>query len=331
MSVFPILSQETTLPSGAVDLVGITKDANLLIIEFKTGPQDADFRHALSQLLDYGSDIWGKSYDEFEKSVAARYFASDRCKDSRLKGKSSLQDAMHAVWSDMSEEDLASFGDRLGRRLESGAFAYVLVAQRLTETVVTTVRYLNAVTQGPTFYAVELVQFSGEGISAFESRTVLKPGTPLGRTGERINEREFLEAIHDQEYSSALQELFEACRGLGLRFAWGSVGTSIRVLVPDKVEPVSAAWLFPPGKSGWSGLTDLTLGFDSTQVSKTPRFRGAFDHYVARVGSLKDAQRVRGKDLEAYSFRPNVTIVLRSQITEAIAELVREIHEDEHP
>ena len=326
-----MVGRETTLPSGAVDLVGVTRGANILVIEFKTGPQNTDFRHALSQLLDYGSDIWGMSYEEFESAVTARYFASDRCRDPRVKGKTSLQDAMHATWPDMSEEDVASLLESLQHRLAAGAFAYVLVAQRFTDTVGTTVQYLNAVTRGPRFYAVGLVHFAGEGISAFESRTVLKPGKrgPIG-PGEGTNEREFLGTIQDHEYSSALQELFAACRGLGLRFEWQSVGTSIRVATPDSEQPISLAWVFPPGKSGYRGLTDLTLGFGPSQVSKAPRLRGAFDRYVAKVAVLSGAEPVKAQSLEAYRLPPNVAISLRSQMTETIAELVKEIHQDRH-
>ena len=54
-----VIGRETTLPSGAVDLVALARSGEILIIEFKTGPQNSDFRSALAQLLDYGSDLWG--------------------------------------------------------------------------------------------------------------------------------------------------------------------------------------------------------------------------------------------------------------------------------
>ncbi len=57
-----VIGRETPLRSGAVDLVAVAKGGELLVIEFKTGPQNTDFRHALSQLLDYGSDLWGMTY-----------------------------------------------------------------------------------------------------------------------------------------------------------------------------------------------------------------------------------------------------------------------------
>src|SRR5690348_134015 len=70
-----VVGRETTLQSGYVDLLCLARSGELLIVEFKTGPQNPDFRHALAQLLDYGSDLWRLSYDEFENTVATRYFA----------------------------------------------------------------------------------------------------------------------------------------------------------------------------------------------------------------------------------------------------------------
>src|SRR5215210_4547040 len=69
-----VIGRETTLPSGAIDLVALARGGELLIAEFKTGPQNSDFRRVLAQLLDYGSDLWRLSYEVFESTVPLRYF-----------------------------------------------------------------------------------------------------------------------------------------------------------------------------------------------------------------------------------------------------------------
>ena len=97
-----VVGRETTLPSGFVDLVCIARGGDILIIEFKTGPQNSDFRHALSQLLDYGAGMWGMSYDEFESTVAIRFFSSQYCHDLRIRGASSLEEAARSIWNDDS-------------------------------------------------------------------------------------------------------------------------------------------------------------------------------------------------------------------------------------
>ena len=72
-----VVGRETTLPSGVVDLVAIARSGEVLLVEFKTGPQNTDFRGVLAQLLDYGSDLWEMTYDRFEREVALRFFESD--------------------------------------------------------------------------------------------------------------------------------------------------------------------------------------------------------------------------------------------------------------
>ena len=47
----------------------------ILVAEFKTGPKNPDFRGALAQAMDYGADLWGMSYDEFETTVALQYLS----------------------------------------------------------------------------------------------------------------------------------------------------------------------------------------------------------------------------------------------------------------
>ena len=39
-----VVGEETRLPSGVIDLAGITHGGRLVVVEFKTGPQNADFR-----------------------------------------------------------------------------------------------------------------------------------------------------------------------------------------------------------------------------------------------------------------------------------------------
>ncbi len=74
-----VVGRESSLPSGAPDLVGVGPEGEILIAEFKTGPQNPDFRAAVAQAIDYGADLWGMSFDEFEEAVAVRYFNSQYC------------------------------------------------------------------------------------------------------------------------------------------------------------------------------------------------------------------------------------------------------------
>lgn len=83
-----VIGRETQVQSGAIDLACLARGGEILVVEFKTGPQNTDFRHAVAQLLDYSAQIWRRSFAEFEQAVAVRFFADEmKCRDPRLRGK----------------------------------------------------------------------------------------------------------------------------------------------------------------------------------------------------------------------------------------------------
>src|SRR5262249_38745120 len=147
------------------------RSGELLIVEFKTGPSNPDFRAVLAQLLDYGSDLWGMTLDQFEQAVPSRFFSSQNCTDSRYKNMSSLNQALRVCWPDISDGDVAVLRDGLAQQLRLGCFQYVSVAQKFTPVVLRTIDYMNASMGRSRFYAVEMVRFSSASIGAFESRT----------------------------------------------------------------------------------------------------------------------------------------------------------------
>ena len=220
------------------------------------------------------------------------------------------------------------FRERLTEQLTTGAFRYVVVAQRFTPTMERTVEYLNAITPAARFYAVELVRFAAEGLSAFEARTVLKP--ELQNSGPRqgpLNEARFLEQIEDDTYCEALQELLETCHGLGLRLPWGTAGTSIRLQIPGRSQPLSIGWLFPPGISGWMGLIDLTLGFDAESAQETPAAVPALEDYLTRVVALPGVEIAKPDWASGYHLNPDTVVRHRHQIADILAGLVQLVSE----
>lgn len=320
-----VVGRETQLASGAVDLVGIARGGELLVVEFKTGPQNSDFRSALAQLLDYGSDIWRMTYEQFERAIALRYFSSDHCTDSRFHGLTSLEAAARAAWDDLGDGEWATSVDRLSNQLATGKLNYVLGAQRFTETSLTTMDYLNHVSAGPRFFAVEMVRFAGEHIEAFECRTVLKPASRNpGGSATQIDREKFLAAVADDSYRSDLEGFLGSIEALGLRFEWGSVGVSIRLSTPWRSEPVTLGWAFPPGRSGWSGLRDITLGYDPGTLDRVESALPVFKRYVERVLAIHGVEPLKGA-IQGVRVTPECLHNARAEILAAIESLKGEV------
>ena len=53
-----VVGRESSVASGIIDLVGAVPSGDLILVEFKTGPQNPDFRHALAQLGSMNGARW---------------------------------------------------------------------------------------------------------------------------------------------------------------------------------------------------------------------------------------------------------------------------------
>ena len=326
MDSIMVVGKESTVPSGSIDMLAMARTGEILVIEFKTGPGNPDFRHVLAQLFDYGSHLWGMSYEQFE-AVAVRFFNSERCSDPRLRSKTSLGEAATATWSDFSEEESGRFQDSLARNLSAGDFYYIIAAQDFTPEIRQTVEYLNVVLDGPKLFGVEIIKFQGEAKTAFEARTVLKPSVKAIRPLQtRANESSFLGKIEDAAYSSALKNLFDLFRELGLRFEWGAVGGSVRAIIEGSPVPLTLGWFFPPGRTGWMGMTDLTLGYSTDSQALTDGVKEVLGHYVSSLGQLIGGQPESRGNSNAYRFDPDITTELHFEIEDIFRRLVKELH-----
>lgn len=321
-----VVGKQTTLASGYVDLVGLTAGGDIVVIEFKTGPQNPDFRSALAQLLDYGSDLFGMDVNVFEETVAVRYFHSAYCTP-EYKGTKSLADAFAKAWPSKTSDDLNTFTARLGDVLAQGAFHFVVVAQKFTPAMERTATYLNGLNPAVNFHLVEMVRFAGDGLDAYEARTVYTPSRITKTTATWPTEATFLANLADDTVRSHYTDLFQVAHGLDLRFEWGSAGTSIRLLTPDKPEPVSVAWVFPPGVMGWMGLYDVTFGYDPSQAQGAPSALPALDAYVDAISNLPNAEKVTKGGLKGYSFKPHHFGEIGSDVAELLAVLVNTVTE----
>jgi len=327
-----VVAVQAQVPSGAVDMVGLARTGDVVILEFKTGPQNPDFRNVLAQLLDYGSHIWNMSYDRFETEVAIRFFSSERCQEPALKGKTSLIDAATDLWEGFSEEDAFEFERTLTSRLQSGAFKYAVVAQRITNEIQQTIEYLNNSMSSSRFFGVEIVKFSGEHETAYEARTVVKPvlkPSPRATTrtpGLLVSRSQLLEEIVDENYRQVIDRLLGYFDTLGLRFEWGSAGTSCRFFKSGMHVPLSIGWVYPPGRKGWFGLTDLTLGYDSAGTEITESVKNVLDNFLNGVSGIAGANR-RSGGLIGYSFEPEAVIASAKEIEKSVADVVDQLND----
>jgi hypothetical protein len=319
-----VVGRESQVESGRVDLVILGNGGELALIEFKTGPQNPDFRECLAQLIDYGSDLWGLAVEEFEARVVRRYFDSVHS-PSHLTGKS-LDDVIAATWGS-SEGDAVDWRQRLSAQLRDGDFLYVAVAQRFTPPVLKTLQYLNAVTQAR-FAAVELVRFAGAEHTAFEARFVAGAQPPGSRgtaaKASLAGIEDFLAPITDDEYRHEVRDLLEGLGAIeGLTIFWGTSGCSLRVPMSNR-SPLSIGWLFPPGPSRWMGLSDVTLGWyeDANGLNLSDQAQQALDAYRADLTAIGSGEQPSSASIRGLTFAPPSVIQHSERLRQAVESVV---------
>ncbi|MBM6406103.1 hypothetical protein JQN72_17865 [Phycicoccus sp. CSK15P-2] len=322
-----VVGRESQVESGRVDLVVLGNGGELALVEFKTGPQNPDFRECLAQLIDYGSDLWGLSVDEFEARVVRRYFDGAHS-PSHLTAKS-LQDVIVATWGG-TDGDAVDWRERLTAQLRDGDFLYVAVAQRFTPPVLKTLQYLNAVTEAR-FAAVELVRFEGAHHAAFEARFVAG-AQPPGNRGTAAKASlagvdDFLTPIADDEYRHQARDLLEGLGSIeGLTIFWGTTGCSLRVPLSNR-SPLSIGWLFPPGPPRWMGLSDVTLGWyeDANGLALSNQALHALEMYRADITAIGDGNPPSSGSIRGLTFGPSAVVAHVEELREAVARVVAEL------
>jgi hypothetical protein len=301
-----VIGRETGLASGFIDLLCLSRSGDLVLIEFKTGPQNPDFRHALAQLIDYGSDLWRLTLEDFDRGVVQRYLGS-RHRDDRTRTATDLESAIELAGWNLNTEDRAGLYSRLAEVLETGDFHYVVAAQRFTATMQLSLEYLNITMRHGKFFLVELVQLEGSDLVAHAAQVVAAPPKRAASSNStaagRADESAFLASVASDEYRDALRDLLASCAALGLEVKWRSVGASVRFVTPDRRQPLSIGWLLPEG-SHWQGARFVTFGVDPGSLAQAPSVGPAVRAFVERLSKLPGAKSVPTK-LDAYTFGPD--------------------------
>lgn len=320
-----VIGRETALASGSIDLLCLSSAGEIVIIEFKTGPKNPDFRHALAQVIDYGSDIWRLAdWRELDQGLVQRYLSGPHV-DVAYKGCDGLEVVAKKAWplDDHQWQELVS---RVDQVLTTGDFHFVVAAQRFTEAMKASVDYLNETTRMGRYFLVELIRLDGEGQKAYAAQVVQHPSRRAGAGGSsasRASEDDFLSRIGDQEYQDAMSELFATVKALGLTMSWGSKGASIRLKSPDREEPISVGWVFLDGDQ-WTWARHVTLGVDPNTLINHPTVAPAISKFCTTVKSVQGAQPAGGKS-NAAVFEPPVFVASHAELVNALVTLTTDV------
>ncbi len=161
------LANELDTGGGPIDLLAASPDGQLVIIEFKRGTENPDVRKVVAQVLDYGSALWGHSYEDLEELCA-------RCEPM---ADGSIEDHMTSRLSGPGAPEFnpVAFRREVENTLKRGDFLFLYVGRDLDER---TRRIMTYLAEGPRmrFFAIEISYFqSNDGSSVMVPRTAFVP------------------------------------------------------------------------------------------------------------------------------------------------------------
>lgn len=200
--------QITTNLNSFIDLLGIDKVGNTVVIELK---RDKTPRETIAQLLEYASFVENLDYSQLNE-IYQNYSGEE----------SSLED-YHQQYFDNELDEKVSFNK---------STKLVIVAQQISKEIRQTALFLRK--KGLDIYCMEFKYFqtkAGEkiitsdfvvGEQEFIRQKVQSASLP------KVDENKFLKSL-DENGRSVFTRIFEFAKQNGLMFRWGSKGFSLNV------------------------------------------------------------------------------------------------------
>ena len=205
--VFIIGRQVTTNLGKAIDLLGLDKNGNTIIIELKRGKTP---RETIAQILEYASFVEDLTYNKLEE-IAAQYLGDEGL---------NLTEKHKEIFL-LPEGTAVAFNKT--QRL-------IIVGQDISREIEQTSNFLNK--KGLEIYCISFKYFkASEEERIITSDIVVEKDKPGGGTTEskiRINMKIFLANI-DEYIRDFFTRLFDFSSENGMPIHWGSTGFSLNV------------------------------------------------------------------------------------------------------
>lgn len=240
----------------ALDHLIVDQDARPTLVEVKRGSSSEIRRTVVGQLLEYAANAaatW--SAEDLRTSFEAT--ATER-------GLEPIQELERLLETD-GEQDANAFWADVATNLVAHRLRLLFVADDIPDELERIVRFLNASMPDVEVLAVEVKQFRGDSAQTLVPRVIGRSAAavPRGSSPKRVLTRSlFLEKFPDGGQRTVARRILEFAEGHGGKPSWYTTGVSIRVRCPVWGQPVSVAWLYPPGTKGWMRTRDCTFGAD---------------------------------------------------------------------
>jgi hypothetical protein len=216
-----VVAREHSVPTGSVDLVAVDTEGNIAVVECKLKTNPEIKRKVVGQLLEYASEIWRSSYDDFD----ARFRRTSQ-QSSEEPGRS-LEEQVREL-ADAESWSSEEFQSTVAANLEAGRFHLVFAVDQITEELKGVVEFLNAQTVPELKVLALALEYAKDGDVEFllphvygEEATRAK----MAREAEHWSLDRLLEAAATRfspEVADVLQQLITWCESKDARVELGT-------------------------------------------------------------------------------------------------------------
>jgi len=241
-----VVGRETPVPAGAIDLLLVDAEGQVIIVETKLSRNPELRRQVVAQVLDYGASLWrtASTLKDFE-ALVLRYWRSNVCKDERVKDATSLRQGVEPFFKELCKEDWSydDFEASLAENLANGQHVLLVVASGLMDGLSRDLlQYTNLCLNIP-LYGVEIDVFETGARQLIVPRGVrYVPRARRQRQTRRHTDRNAFLAACTPVAAAFFERMLNEAKERGMTIYWGSSGFSVRMPLDP---PISVMYGYP--------------------------------------------------------------------------------------
>lgn len=308
-SKFVTIGKEVSLQNGALDVLAVSPQGHIALIETKLEKNPEVKRTVVGQILGYAAYLWNKSYEEIESSCFRKFL---------LQRKVNFQGSLSEYMKEkIGEENFSEseFKEGLEKRLRLGSFTLLIVVDQANQELKDIANYLNDRTgQEIDFYVVEM-QLVGDAQEHFLIPSLANPPRKNITYSEKsksndsydrtpIAKEDFIKLLsqNGKRIAEALLKKFESEESVEV--VWRKNGFSLMTKYPkDLAVPgytTKFSFLFFKAPSNEQDVEELQFGYCEWPFENIPKLKPFISEYVDCYRTLPsyDEKRKAIKDLD---------------------------------
>jgi len=292
-----LASQVYFPPAGTADLIGVSPQGDIILVECKLQSNAEIRRHIVGQVFAYASALWGMAYDAFVEAFAGP------------QGRNLVDAARSATEGAGSSWDEEAFRDAVSTNLKEGRFRLLVAVDVITDERQRIVEYINQHTVPQVQLLALQLQYRRDGDVEILLPTIYGQETVQNKTistAAQTTEEQLLSALKDAcsaDGFEAVRRLYEWSAENGMTPYWGR-GHNPSLTAWFEVDNVSIApW------SIWVTARDpsVSVNFEYMRNRGLPMER--IDDFLSTLEQIPGmASRLAGVRPADFKKRPGIRI-----------------------